>query len=89
LDQTEVSLTEEESVTLTATVSPSDADDKNVTWESSDNTIATVEGGKITALKAAGFESLVMLQGKDGGRDEDCNLLGDCNGLEGCPDGDL
>ena len=65
LDQTEVSLTEEESVTLTATVSPSYVDDKNVTWESSDNTIATVEGGKITALKAGEVTIIAKVGGKE------------------------
>ena len=70
LDHTEVNLTEEESVTLTATVSPSDADDKNVTWESSDNTIATVEGGKITALK----EGEVTITATAGGQQATCKV---------------
>ncbi len=36
---------------LTATVNPSDATDKTVTWTTSDATIATVDGGKVTAIK--------------------------------------
>ena len=39
--------------TITATVSPSDATDKTVTWTSSDNTIATVDAsGNVIGVKA-------------------------------------
>lgn len=42
--------TEDASATLVATVNPDNATDKTVTWTSGDSTIATVEGGNVTAL---------------------------------------
>ena len=50
LNQTTLTLIEGESSTLSATVSPSDATDKTVTWASSNVHVATVTGGKVTAL---------------------------------------
>lgn len=41
-----------ETETLTATITPADADPKEpITWTTSDETIATVDGGKVTAVK--------------------------------------
>lgn len=52
LNKTELTLTEGESETLTATVKPDDATDKTVTWTTSDASIATVDAnGKVTAVK--------------------------------------
>lgn len=52
LDKTEMALTLGGTVTgqLTATVSPDNATDKSVTWTSSDETIATVDGGVVRAV---------------------------------------
>lgn len=54
LDETAKTLAVGESFTLTATVTPADADDATVTWESSDTEVATVTNGvvKATNLKA-------------------------------------
>ena len=51
LDKTTLSLSVGESATLTATVKPDDATDKTVVWSSSDESIAKVDNGKVTALK--------------------------------------
>lgn len=51
LSLTELTLTEGDSETVTATVKPDDATDKTVIWSSSAPAVATVDGGKITAVK--------------------------------------
>ena len=53
LDKNTLELTEGESASLTATITPAEADDKRVAWASSDETVATVDSsGRITAVKA-------------------------------------
>ena len=51
LDRTSVELTEGETTTLVATVAPDDATVKMVAWSTSDETIATVADGVVTAVK--------------------------------------
>ncbi len=50
LDQTSLTLEIGESETLTATVLPSNATDKSVTWMSSAPSVANVANGKVTAI---------------------------------------
>ncbi len=52
LDQTSLTLTEGDSETLSATVEPSNATNQNVTWSSSDPSVATVANGVVTAVGA-------------------------------------
>lgn len=52
IDKTALSLGIGEEYTLTATVNPTNATDKTVTWTSSDATKATVANGKVTAVAA-------------------------------------
>ena len=50
LDQTEVTVEEGDTLTLTATVNPDNADDKTVTWKSSNTDVAIVNDGVVIAL---------------------------------------
>ena len=59
LDQSELTMNVGETSTLTATVAPSDAFNKDVTWSSSDEAIATVADGKVTAV-AAGTANITV-----------------------------
>lgn len=52
LNKTTLALTEGNSETLIATVTPENATDKTVTWTSSKPSVATVENGKVTAVAA-------------------------------------
>ncbi|MDE6555898.1 MAG: C10 family peptidase, partial [Duncaniella sp.] len=52
LDKTEASIVEGQTLTLTATIDPEMATDKTVIWSTSDEEVATVEEGVVTAVKA-------------------------------------
>ena len=73
LDRTELTLTEGETGTLTATVKPDNADNKKVTWSSDKTEIATVDGaGRVTAVKAG--EAVVTVTTEDGGKTATCKV---------------
>lgn len=50
LDKTAMTLTRGESGMLVATIEPENAEDKSVVWSSSDESVATVDEGRITAV---------------------------------------
>jgi len=58
------------SATLIASVSPADATNKNVTWSSSNNSVATVAGGVVTPV-AAGSATITVTT-VDGGFTDTC-----------------
>ena len=66
LDKTSAELTEGDELVLAATVSPANATNKNVTWISSDETVATVKDGKVTALKPGTVK--ITVKTEDGGK---------------------
>lgn len=51
LDQSELTIKVGKTATLTPTIEPADATNKNVTWSSSDETVATVSDGVVTGVK--------------------------------------
>ena len=60
--------------TLIATVSPEDADDKSVTWSSSDESVATVdETGKVTAVNVG--SAVITVTTKDGEFKATCAVI--------------
>ena len=73
LDKTSMTLTVGETQTLTATVAPDNAQDKSVTWSSSDATVATVDqNGKVTAVKAGA--ATITVTTTDGGKTATCTV---------------
>ena len=72
LDRTSVELLEGEDITLVPSVMPENARNKDVVWSSSDETIATVEEGKVTTIKEG--EVIVTVTTVDGNKTATCKL---------------
>ncbi len=70
LSQASLSLEEGESATLTATVQPSNATDKTVSWSSSNAAVATVSDGVVTAVK----EGTAIITATAGGKSAQCSV---------------
>ena len=74
LSKTTLSLLEGGSETLTATVAPSNATNKAVSWKSSDAGTATVDSnGKVTAVKAG--SATITVTTSDGGKTATCSVI--------------
>ena len=58
--------------TLAATVAPADATDKSITWTSSDEAVAKVSGGKVTAVAAG--KATITVKTTDGGKTATCEV---------------
>ena len=73
LNKTELTIEKGKSETLTATVSPSDATDKTVTWQSSNTAVATVDqNGKVTAKELGNVT--ITVTAKDGSKTASCSV---------------
>ena len=70
LDKTTATVTEGDTLELTATVNPDNADDKTVTWSTSDATIATVDNGVVVTLKPG----TVTITATAGGKKATCTV---------------
>lgn len=82
LDKSELTLAVKGTYTLKATVAPADADNKSVTWKSSDGKIATVDkDGKVTAVAIG--KATITVTTEDGGKTATCVVTVDAaTGLE-------
>lgn len=71
ISKTSINLQIGGSETLTATVTPADANNKNVTWSTSDATVAAVDkNGKVTGIKAG--NATITATTEDGGKTATC-----------------
>lgn len=70
LNKTSVQMTIGEITTLKAVVEPADATIADVTWSTTNAAVATVDGGKVTAL--ADGSAVITVTTKDGGFTADC-----------------
>lgn len=73
LNKAELALSVGGSETLTATVAPAEATNKNVTWKSSNAAIASVDAnGKVTGVAAG--EATITVTTEDGGKTATCKV---------------
>ncbi|MBR4774999.1 MAG: Ig domain-containing protein, partial [Bacteroidales bacterium] len=71
INQTQITLLINESTVLNATITPSDATNKNVSWSSSDVSVASVnQNGLVTAIKA-GITTITVTT-EDGNKTASC-----------------
>ncbi len=72
LDRSSAALSSGETAVLTASVMPSDATDKEVSWSTSDSSVATVSDGVVTAV--AEGTATITATSADGGFTADCEV---------------
>ena len=78
LDCNSATIKEGEYITLVATVTPSNADNKSVSWSSSSDAVATVDAsGKVTGVKAG--NATITAITADGGMKATCSLSVEAN----------
>ena len=78
LDRNSATIKEGEYITLVATVTPSNADNKSVSWSSSSDAVATVDAsGKVTGIKAG--SATITATTEDGGKKAICALSVEAN----------
>jgi len=70
LNETSLNLLTGDKATLTATVLPSNATDKTISWSSTNENVATVKNGKVTAIGAG--QATIIVTTKDGGLTASC-----------------
>jgi len=73
LDATSLTLTVGDTQTLSATISPNNADNKIVIWSTSDMSVATVDNNGLVKGVAAGMATITA-KSDDGGKTVTCNV---------------
>lgn len=72
LDKVEASMKVGEQLQLNATIAPGDATNKNCVWESSNQSLAIVEDGLVTAIKPGNVT--ISVKSEDGNKTAYCNV---------------
>lgn len=72
LDKTSASVKQGKTITLTATVAPADAVNKNVTWSSNNASVATVSNGVVTGVATGNAKITVTTE--DGSHTASCTV---------------
>ena len=72
LSNTSAQLNIGEELTLTATISPGEATNKNITWHSSDYSVASVSNGTVRAHKAG--NAVITVSTEDGAKTATCHI---------------
>lgn len=72
LDMTSAEIRAGEFAMLTAAIEPADATNVNVTWTSSDSSVATVENGKVYGVKTG--TAVITATTEDGGKTASCQV---------------
>lgn len=72
LDKTSASVKQGKTITLTATVAPADAVNKNVTWSSNNTSVATVSNGVVTGVATGNAKITVTTE--DGSHTASCTV---------------
>lgn len=73
LNKTSLEMHIGESETLLATVSPENANDKSLTWTSSNDAVASINEGRVVALSAG--EATITVTTTDGGKTATCAVI--------------
>ena len=73
LDKSSLSLTAGESATLTSTIAPEEATNKNVVWSTSNSNVAKVSDGVVSAI-GAGSATITVTSVADGTKSASCSV---------------
>lgn len=74
LNKSSTTIVEDQTETLTATVSPNDANNKNVNWSSDDTGVATVNSSGVVTAKAAGTATITATSAADDTKSASCTV---------------